>query len=641
MGGDRRRLLIFLGGLVLSILLILIFLPSLISLERYRGAVAERVGRALGRKVSVGAIRLALLTGLGVEMGDVRIAEDPRFGDGPFVTANTLKVRVKLLPLFQGRVEISQVLLEEPEVVLIRDRQGRWNYHGIFERRQPPAPVERASPPQEAREEAQVPPLPLTNLRVEAGEIVVLDRRSLKGKPLKLGGVHLTASQRDIAAPVTFLLEGTVAVSPPARLRVSGQAGPLPSEGLHRLPLQGRLALQGLDLKAIRPYMPTQLPFQLEGKVDLDVTGEGAWEALSFRVDADLAQAGIQYLQLFRKGPGEAGEIHLTGELLEDRMEVSSLTANVKGVRFAGKGTVKNFLAPEVTFVLTAREVDLKRLLSSTSPPAVMGRAAWAAPLPSSPGPGGGWLHATGQVQVGVLQWAALELHDLTAALTYRSGVLRLRDLVATLHGGRIRLDGEMEEEGVRIHLRPRLEGVHTEPLLKALFDPAWSLHGLLSLEGDVRGSLGGPLRTFLSRATGEGHFRVQEGRLTGLRLVEELKRVLAPLAKTILSDFERFDQLQGSYALHGGYLKTRNLTMVQGETKVMAVGQFALADSHLNFDLTATTPIIRLEAKVTGTMRDPKLIPTGGALRRRTDLEMTREQRKKIQEFFQELLKK
>jgi hypothetical protein len=133
----------------------------------------------------------------------------------------------------------------------------------------------------------------------------------------------------------------------------------------------------------------------------------------------------------------------------------------------------------------------------------------------------------------------------------------------------------------------------------------------------------------------------VRDGRLTGLRPVEELKRALAPLAKAIPLDLERFDQLHGSYILHGGYLKTKDLTMMQGQNKVTAVGQFALTDSSLDFDVTATTPLLRLDAKVTGTMTDPKVIPTGGALRRRIEMEMTKEQKKKIQEFFQELWKK
>ncbi len=631
----------FLGGLALSILLVLALLPSLISLERYRGMIIEQAEKALGRKVSVGAIRLTLLTGLGVEMGEVQIAEDPLFGDRPFVTADTLKVRVKLLPLFQRRVEITQLLLEEPKMFFIRDRQGRWNYQGILERGQPPTPGERTPSREGIPEGAPIPPLLVTNVRMEAGEIIVLDRRGLKGKPLRLEGVNLTASQRDITTPVTFAFEGTVAVSPPARLRVSGQAGPLPAEGFHRLPVQGRVVLQGLDLKAIRPYMPKQLPFHLEGKVDIDIKGEGAWEALTFRADADLVQAGIEYLQLFRKGPGEVGEFHMAGELLKDRMEVSSLIANVKGVRFEGKGTVKNFFTPHVTFSLTAPKLDLKRLLSRPSAPLVMGRVAWAAAPQSNQGQPRGWLSATGQVRVGVLQWADLELHNLTAVLMYQAGMLRLKDLIATLHGGRVRLDGEVEEGEARISFHPRLEGIKTQSLLQTLFSPAWGLHGLLSLEGKVQGPLGGPPRTFLSRATGEGRFQVRDGRLTGLRPVEELKRVLAPLATSIPLDLERFDQLHGSYILHGGYLKTKDLTLIQGGSKVRAVGQFALADSSLDFDVTATTPILRLEAKITGTMTDPKVIPTGGALRRRMEMEMTKEQKKKIQEFFQELWKK
>ncbi|MFQ5882661.1 MAG: AsmA family protein [Candidatus Methylomirabilales bacterium] len=643
MKGNLQRLLMGFGFAVCSILLLLVLLPYLLNLERYRGMLAEEVERMLGRKASLGRIQLTFLTGLGAEVKEVRIAEDPLVGDRPFLTAEALRVRVRLLPLLWRQVEVSQILLREPRLLLIRGREGRWNYQGTLERGQPPPPSGKdRSPKAAAKAGAAVLPLLATNLRVQQGTVEVVDHVGLKGKTLKFTGVNLTAVQRNATTPVALSLEGTIAVSPPARLRVSGRVGPLPPEGFGHLPLQASLTLQGLDLKALHPYTGKDLPLIMEGRTDLQLRGDGRWEAINFRADADLTSAYIEYPDVFRKEKGETGEFSLKGRLLANQMEVSSLQVNIKGVRFDGRGTVTNFTAPHVTFSLAASKIDLKRLLSWPTSPLAWKKAAWAAVPRSDRGQVLQGVNASGEVKIELLQWGGLKLNNLTAFLVYQLGVLQLKDLVARLHGGRLKVRGEVRagEKGLNLLFRSRLDEVNTHTLLKALFGSTWDVQGLLSLEADLEGP-SGPLRAFLNRATGAGWFLVREGRLIDFDPVEELKRLLVPFAKTARLDLDRFDQVQGTYVLQGGYLKTKDLTMIQGENRVTAIGQLDLKDAGLNFDVTASTPPLHLEAKVTGTVTDPKVVPMSGGIQRRIEMEINEGQKRKIQEFFQELLKK
>ena len=62
-----RWVSIGIGGLLLLGVVAVLLLPSLVNLERYRTLLAQRVGRSLGREVTLGALRVSLWGGVGAE----------------------------------------------------------------------------------------------------------------------------------------------------------------------------------------------------------------------------------------------------------------------------------------------------------------------------------------------------------------------------------------------------------------------------------------------------------------------------------------------------------------------------------------------------------------------------------------------
>ena len=100
-----RKLLIVFGILALLVVAALLILPRFFNGEEQRKIIATRLETALQRKVKLGPVSLSL-TPPSLEMKDLEISEDPAFGSAPFLTAETLKVRVELRPLLpQQRVE--------------------------------------------------------------------------------------------------------------------------------------------------------------------------------------------------------------------------------------------------------------------------------------------------------------------------------------------------------------------------------------------------------------------------------------------------------------------------------------------------------------------------------------------------------
>ena len=86
---------------------------------------------ALGRPVKVGNLSLSILGG-SVEANELTIADDPKFSSGPFLQAKTLGVGVELMPLiFSKELHVTHLLIDEPAITLLRDREGVWNFSSI------------------------------------------------------------------------------------------------------------------------------------------------------------------------------------------------------------------------------------------------------------------------------------------------------------------------------------------------------------------------------------------------------------------------------------------------------------------------------------------------------------------------------
>ena len=66
------------------------------------------------------------LTDLGLNPPGAKKGED-------FIHASSMHVRLNFFSLFRDKYEINGLFLFDPELILNRNRDGKWNYEGIFE----------------------------------------------------------------------------------------------------------------------------------------------------------------------------------------------------------------------------------------------------------------------------------------------------------------------------------------------------------------------------------------------------------------------------------------------------------------------------------------------------------------------------
>ena len=113
-----------------SIVLVLVA-PFLIPVNQFRPTIEEKASAALGRKVEVGNLSLSLISGA-LSAENLSIGDDPKFSSSPFLTAKSVKVGVEMMPLiFSKTLNVTGVTIETPQVTLLHNGAGRWNYSSL------------------------------------------------------------------------------------------------------------------------------------------------------------------------------------------------------------------------------------------------------------------------------------------------------------------------------------------------------------------------------------------------------------------------------------------------------------------------------------------------------------------------------
>src|SRR6266851_1174740 len=126
-----KRALIILAVVIGVLIVILIAAPFLIPVNQFRPTIEEKASEALGRKVGVGNMSLSLLSG-SLSAQDLSIGDDPKFSKSLFLTAKSLKVGVEMMPLiFSRSLHVTGITIEQPEVSLVKNAEGKWNYSSL------------------------------------------------------------------------------------------------------------------------------------------------------------------------------------------------------------------------------------------------------------------------------------------------------------------------------------------------------------------------------------------------------------------------------------------------------------------------------------------------------------------------------
>jgi uncharacterized protein involved in outer membrane biogenesis len=215
----RKKVLIGAGGVIGVLIVALLIAPSFFDLNQYKPQIVSEVKKATGRDLVIdGPVSLSLLplpqvTVTGVKFFNVAGAKNPNM-----VEVKSITVRPSLLALLGGGLEVSEVVLVEPKIVLEINAEGKpnWEFTPSVGEAKPAAP-KPASPK----------PISLGRLTIENGTLIFSDSKA---------GISVVAEKANVSAAVgsldgPYALEGGATVNG-APLKIDLSVGAKGSAGL-------------------------------------------------------------------------------------------------------------------------------------------------------------------------------------------------------------------------------------------------------------------------------------------------------------------------------------------------------------------------------------------------------------------------
>ncbi len=180
-----KRLGIVIAAVLAGGLAVIGALAMTIPADSVREAVKTEIGNVTGLDVGLhGDVSVSLFPTGSVSFGHVSLGD----GDHPVLTAERLNARLRLLPLLAGRVEVSDVSLERPGIVVEINRDGRSNWAGLIDR------LARAHDPKANRAALASA---FSEIRIAEGTVTVRD--AARGTTETLGSVEMALAWPSIS----------------------------------------------------------------------------------------------------------------------------------------------------------------------------------------------------------------------------------------------------------------------------------------------------------------------------------------------------------------------------------------------------------------------------------------------------------
>jgi len=336
--------LYILGGLVASLLLIIILLATIripIDLSGQKGLVESAASLALGRTVNVDD-KIVITTSVRpvFSLEGLRISNPKGFEKGDFLKMKTAEIQVKLLPLLRAKLQIAKFSVKGLTVMLVENKTGAVNWSS-----QTAAGSKTEAPPQPqpSSEESQ---LELTSDSLVLAELVLEDisvdyRRPGLTEPLQFKIEECTGTMLP-GKPFVLSVKGKLLEEPYVTTVEIGSLQELVEDSRSRMEINTEIAKTRFDFSGSLNLAQALKSLNLKASVSGD-----RLDSLNGLLDLDLPP-----LKSYKAGAQLA--------VRRDRIDLTDLILQVGKSKLTGKMTAdRSGSKPEVAIELTAPLIQL------------------------------------------------------------------------------------------------------------------------------------------------------------------------------------------------------------------------------------------------------------------------------------------
>jgi uncharacterized protein involved in outer membrane biogenesis len=339
-----RKWLIAGGILLVLIVVALIGLLNINALiARNKGYLIEQAESALGRKISLDQVQATIFSGIGARLTNFAMADDPAYASGDFVRAKDLQVVVKFWPLLRKSVQVKQVILHDPVIQIVRNRDGNFNFSTIGKK-----PKEKKDdhekPERGPREEPSA--LLISLVDISNGNIRFLDKKT--GTDTQAKQIDLKIEDFDFAKPFSVKLKAAI-FADKQNFTLTSRVGPLGQGAaqIKEVPIDGEIDIDPLNMTELRTALPivkSALPR------DLDVSGVYRIKDLKFKgtlnnlaLDGQLegTNGALRYGHAFQKPAGDPLALNLDLKFAGNKITVRNGRLKLHSLDLATAGDIQ------------------------------------------------------------------------------------------------------------------------------------------------------------------------------------------------------------------------------------------------------------------------------------------------------------
>jgi AsmA protein len=590
---------IIVGCLAVIIIAALLIIPMFVDVQKYKPILESKVAEATGRSFSVGDdLKLSLFPWAGISFSDLQLGNPTGFAEKEFVKIKSFEVRVKLLPLISKEIQIKRFVVDEPQIVLVKNKNGLGNWEQPKQQQKGTA----TKTPAAADSPAGIGGLPISaltvgNFSIKNGSALWIDHSTNTRKEVQ--DISLILKDVSLDRPVQIKFSAELDKKP---LTLEGTVGPVGS-GFEK----GVVPLD-LSLKALK-----QLAMQLKGNlenpattpgVDIDITVE----KFSPR---ELVAALGQTFPVETTDPKALSSVALKAHINADanRASISNGVMNLDQSQLNFSATASQFSRPNLKFDLNLDKINLDRYRPppSDQPSAEKAPAQGKkqktdyAPLRR--------LILDGLIKIGQLTVNKANVQDIYLKIKAKNGVFNLDPMKMNMYKGNANGKAlwNVAQDIPRSSLNLKINNVQAEPLLKDMLAKE-ILQGTtnadinLSMSGDEPGRIKKTLN-------GKGYLKFNDGAIIGIDLASMVRNVGSAFGLAEKGS-ERpktdFTELDIPYTIKNGAVNTPQSNLKSPFIRVIAAGTADLVKETLDF---------RVEPKAVASIKGQGAADQGGGI--------------------------
>ncbi len=579
--------LIICVSLVVIVIAGLLIAPAFIDIQDYKPQVEKFISEKTGRPFAVGDdLSLSLFPWAGVSLSNLQLGNTAGFAEKDFVTVKSFEVRVKLLPLISKDIQIKRFIMNEPYIVLVKNRDGRvnWSQPDTAKDKSVTEKPKEKSPSASAETGLPIKDLTVGDFSIKNGSLEWIDHTA--GVHKKITALNMGLQDVSFERPVKLSFSARLDNQP---LSLEGTIGPIGKDFK-----QATIPLD-LDIKAL-----TELALKLNGSLKNPGSNPGfdlAVDIKAFSPRKLLAALG-QDFPVVTADPKALDQVALKAALKGNptRISISNGILNLDESKLDFTINASEFSKPNLAFEIDLDRINLDRYLPPASDkPAAGKKPAEKKPTDYTPLRK---LILDGRIKIGQLVVSKAHIQDIMVGVSAKNGIINLDPLNLNMYQGNVAGIGKLDVQGntPRSNVDLDVKNIQAGPLLKDvlqkdMLEGTTSARVTLSMDGDDAAVIKKTLN-------GSGQVLFNDGAVVGIDLAAMVRNVKAAFgleetpAQRPRTDFS---ELSAPFTFRNGVFNTPETSLKSPLIRLVAAGNADLVSETLNF---------RVEPKVVATIK-------------------------------------